>query len=170
MVMSKRYIFILWADQFEEAVATIFLTEFRRAGLSVKFVGLSHPWTKGAYGLILVPDLTLEQALPLASKVICTVIPCKSSRLKHLQADPRMQNFLMEGQANQAIFIFEQKLIGLNQLPISLENVITYPENEVLVEFARSLAQQIRLLQTQRFKGAFPEPNHERGSSGKNLE
>ena len=56
--MSKpdNYIFVLWADKFEEVTATVFITELRKAGLRAKLVGLTRQQTSGAYGLALAPD------------------------------------------------------------------------------------------------------------------
>ena len=68
MIQNNDYIFVLWASEFEETTATIFVTELRQAGLPVKIVGLTRRISKGAHGLALVPDITLEQAIPLASQ------------------------------------------------------------------------------------------------------
>ena len=61
------YVLVLWAERFDEAAATIFVTVLREAGLRVKVVGLTPPPVSGAHGLALVPDLSLDQALPLAA-------------------------------------------------------------------------------------------------------
>ena len=40
MTSADGVVFVLWGSQFDEAPATIFITEFRNAGLRVKVVGL----------------------------------------------------------------------------------------------------------------------------------
>ncbi|NJN98486.1 MAG: DJ-1/PfpI family protein [Anaerolineales bacterium] len=75
MARHRDYVFVLWADQFEEAPATIFVTELREAGLRVKVVGATPAPISGLHGLALVPDLTLDQALTLLAQVICLIIP-----------------------------------------------------------------------------------------------
>jgi hypothetical protein len=144
--MSKfsDYVFVLWGDQFEEVAATIFVTELREAGLRVKVVGLTPRRISGAYGLALVPDLTLDQALSLAAKAVCLVIPYRSRGLKRLKNDPRLRDFFSRVQANKARFVIGQlngdDLANLDLFPISADNVVVYPDKEELVEFARELA------------------------------
>ena len=67
MTKPVQYVFVLWGKGFYEASATIFVTELRRAGLRVKVVGLTQRRTSGAFGLALVPDVTLDQILLAAS-------------------------------------------------------------------------------------------------------
>lgn len=87
-------IFVLWAEQFDESIATIFITEFRKLGLKVKVVGLDGVCPKGRYGLGLVMDLILGDALQLAEDASCIVIPCSLSNFQRVSADPRLQIFL----------------------------------------------------------------------------
>ena len=89
--MPKRQgdIFVLWGHRFDEATATILITELRKAGLRVKVVGLTRQLASGSYGLALVHDLTLEQALPLAHQTCCLIIPSKMPGIKRLEKNPR---------------------------------------------------------------------------------
>ncbi len=100
--------FVLWADRFDETLAALFVAELRKAGLRVKLVSLAGQPSSGAYGLTLVPDLTLEQALPLAQNAGCVVIPCGASGLKRLKNDPRVQEFLSQTHKAHATFIVSQ--------------------------------------------------------------
>jgi putative intracellular protease/amidase len=143
MPKPEDYVFVLWANEFEETTATIFVTELRRAGLRVKVVGLTQRRSNGIYGLALVPDLTLDETLPLVPNTICVVIPCKSPRVKQLRNDPRLREFFCQAHSNRAKFVIgqlnETDIANLRLFPVSTDNVIVYPE-EGLVEFVRRLA------------------------------
>ena len=43
MSRTRSYMFVLWADRFDESAATVFVTEFRIAGLHTKLVSLVSP-------------------------------------------------------------------------------------------------------------------------------
>jgi putative intracellular protease/amidase len=144
MPKSKDYVFVLWGSEFEEMTATIFVTELRRAGLWVKVVGLTRRRSNGVCGLALVPDLTLEEALPLACHTICVVIPCGWPNLKRLKNDPRLPDFFDQAHTNQAKFVIgplrEADLVKLKLFPITSDNVMVYPHQEDLVGFVHELA------------------------------
>lgn len=89
-----QYIFVLWGDQFDEAAAVLAITQLREAGHCVKVVGLNGACVKGAHGLGLLADLTLDQALPLADQAIGVVIPCTITGLARVENDPRVGAFL----------------------------------------------------------------------------
>ena len=151
MSNSNGYIFLLWGERFEEAVATIFVTELREAGLRVKMVGLTLRRISGSHGLVLVPDLTLDQALPLATQATCLVIPHSTYGLKRLKNDPRLREFFDQALANQARLVLAQLNetdladLGLSHMP-AVEQVMVYPVNSIkLVEFARQLANSLRV-------------------------
>ncbi len=145
--MSKihNYVFVLWGEKFEEDTAAIFVTELRKAGLRVKVVGLSPPHINGAHGLALVPDFTLDQAMSLADRTTCLIVPYKSRGIKRLNNDPRVYRLFARALANQSRFVFGPTKNGdiaeSGLLPESAtDNVIIYPERENVVEFARELA------------------------------
>jgi len=105
---QDKVVFVLWADRFDETLAALFVAEFRKAGLRVKLVSLvSHP-SPGAYGVTLLPDLTLEQALPQAGHARCVVIPCGVSGLSRLKNDPRVLAFLTQAQQAGATFVVNE--------------------------------------------------------------
>lgn len=144
MSKPKDYVFVLWANEFEEVSATIFVTQLRKTGLRVKVVGLTHRRSDGVCGLALVPDLTLDEALPLADSTICVVIPCQSPRVKQLKNDPRLHDFFDRAYANQAKFVIgqlnEADLVNLRLFPLSSPNIIFYPSPEELDKFVDELA------------------------------
>jgi hypothetical protein len=148
MLKFDDYVFVLWGNQFDEATATIFVTELREAGLRVKVVGLTPRQINGAHGLALVPDLTLDQALPLAPQAICVILPYASRGIKRLRNDPRIREFFHLAYAsNRAKFVvgqFNQAAIAkLGLFPVSADNVVVYPGSEDLVAFARQMAKSL---------------------------
>ncbi len=104
-----QYLFVLWGDRFDEDVATIFTTEARRTGLCVKLVGLTGAQAVGGNGILISTDLTLSQAMGLADKAICVVIPCSPAALQRLEDDPRLVEFLQQAHANQALFVVSRQ-------------------------------------------------------------
>ena len=151
--MSKvqGYVFVLWGDRFREAEAAIFVTVLREAGLRVKVVGLTPYQLSGAYGLALVPDLTLGQALLLAAQTIGVIIPSPLSGLKGLQHDPRIVEFFQQAARHQARFVLgaftQTEIAKLTWLPVPAEQITFYPPFENLVTFAQTLAAQLAPVQ-----------------------
>ena len=146
MHKQQDFVFVLWGDHFDEALASIFVTELREAGLRVKVVGLTPQRISGSHGLILVPDLMLEQALPLAINTICLVIPHDSNGLRRFNNDPRLGEFFSQTLTRQAKFVVSQldaadmselaRFMGPNH-----DQIIAYPINKADVfGFARALA------------------------------
>ena len=140
----RAYVFVLWGDGFDEMVATAFVTELREAGLLVKVVGLTPPQISGARGLALMPDLTLGQALPLASQTIALIIPVAARWSDQLYNDPRLGKFFEQAHSNQAKFIIgswpETEQAGLDLPPSAKARIVVYPEAKDVVKFARELA------------------------------
>jgi putative intracellular protease/amidase len=140
MSRSSDYIFVLWGHGFDETTATLFITELRRAGLNVKVVGLTQRRSTGAYGLALVPDLTLEEVLPLAGRTRCLIVPYASSGNRQLRNDPRLSDFFERVHANQAKFIIGLlDEADLDLFPPDIDKVIVEPGSEELIEVAREL-------------------------------
>lgn len=146
MTRFENYVFVLWADRFEEVAAAIFAAEFRQAGLRVKVVGLSQQRTSGSYGLILIPDLTLEQALAWAAKACCVVIPCPFGQAGQLKIEPRLHHFFYQAQVNKAKFVIGPDDLAPDRpdlFTLTMEDIIVYPQREHLVLFARELASSL---------------------------
>lgn len=140
---------MLWGDKFEETTAIIFVTEMRKAGLRVKVIGLSPQRLCGAQGLVLVPDLTLEQALPLADNAICLIIPCASSGTSQLRDIPAWPDFCERACVNNARFVVgplpetEITDLGLGNV---FDKLVIYPDKRDLVEFARQVARSLSVI------------------------
>jgi len=142
MANYKDYIFVLWGDGFDEVAATIFITEFRKAGLRVKVVALTPRRLSGAHGLALGTDMFLEQARRVAHKALCVVLPGSTSRLAQLANDPRLSEFFNLARDNKARFIVGQVDNGdmADLLGGADADVASYPPKEELLEFAREVA------------------------------
>lgn len=144
MSRSEEYIFVLWGNGFDEATATIFVTELRRVGFRVKMVGLTQRHLGGACGLVLVPDMTLEQALPLVDKVSCLVVPYTSSGSKRLWNDPRLSEFFHKIHDNQAKFVIGHlDKADLDLFPPTIDKIVVEPDSEDLIKVVRSLARSL---------------------------
>ncbi|MCB0097446.1 MAG: hypothetical protein KDE46_17065 [Caldilineaceae bacterium] len=144
MPTSHQYIFVLWGAQCEEAPAAIFVSELRAAGLRVKVVGLDGIHANGTHGLALLPDITLSQALPLARLASCIILPCAPATLQRMAGDPRLQEFVMLAQAEQALFVVEGAVhpqlpeIGLEVANLG-EDVLIYPLGAALFDFTHEI-------------------------------
>jgi len=141
---NSDYVFILWGDKFEEAEAAIFATELRRTGLCVKLIGLAGQRSTGVHGLVLLSDMTLGEALPLAHKAICVVIPCNAATAKRIENDPRILDFFQQANLNGAQFIMKQVDAIAEpfaaKLLIPTDSIMTYAEDDELTGFARHIA------------------------------
>jgi len=144
MLKLANYNFVLWIDNCDEIAATVFTVEFRQAGSRMKVISLTRRQTCGASGLALVPDLTLERALPLADRASCVIIPCPLRVAQSLKNHPRLQEFFSLARSNQAKVVIGpltgSDLDDLNLFSLSREDVIVYPGSEDLVQFAREFA------------------------------
>src|SRR5690606_19106605 len=81
---------ILWGEQFDAVATTIFATEFRKAGIRVELVGLVGPYAAGLHGLLLGTDISLGDALLLASQACCVIVPCSLATMRRIDNDPRV--------------------------------------------------------------------------------
>ena len=142
MFNHDQYIFVLWGEYFQELTATLFITLLREAGKTAKVVSTTGRRTKGAHGLAIVSDMTLEQALPLAVNTSCIVIPGGFSTLQRLRCDPRIQLLFERAQTNGAKFVIEGT--GFPYLTtlfpmIESEDVMLYSAGDNLATFVSDL-------------------------------
>ena len=133
-------ILVLWTAGFQEATATIFVTELRQAGLRVKVIGLTRHQIKGSHGLVLVPDLTLAQVQPLLPQTTHFIIPTTLAFMQHLQNDPCLAAFFEQVDQHQIPI-----LVGGDgrETTMFLKSTITiFPtDSEALVEFVRGMSE-----------------------------
>ena len=98
--------YILWGDQFNEVMATLFASELRAAGWRTWFVGLHGAEHAGRYGVTLVADLSLGEALRAPERMVCLVAPCPQAMVsEHL--DPRLRDLVQKARTQQAVLITE---------------------------------------------------------------
>lgn len=91
---SKGSVLVLWGEQFDEMMAVAFITEFRQVGIQVQIVGLQMRPMPGFYGVVLIPDISLDQALAMADQVRCVVIPADANSIATFDNDPRLAKLL----------------------------------------------------------------------------
>ena len=142
---DSGYTFVLWSQYFHELETVLFVTELREAGFLVKVVGLDARQVTGAHGVSILPDLTLSKALPQASQAKCVIVPCGSSKNRHLKNDPRVSKFMSLAQDNQAKFVVGP-LSDPTNLGIIPNDVMVYPAGEALMGFVRGLAGELTTL------------------------
>jgi hypothetical protein len=138
MIVSERCALVLWGAQCDEAAATIFITALRAVGLRVWIVGVSGRRIAGNYGIRIQPDLTTGQALPLACRACCVVIPCVDFLLSRFLNDPHVDALLQNAAAVQAQFVISSVLT--RQCPPYLTHAVSYPPIDTLFPFATTLA------------------------------
>lgn len=144
MTASNRTILVLWGHSFDEIAASIFVCELRRLGKRVKLVGLKHQHIAGQYGLTLVPDLSLGQALQAGTQTHCIIVPAPLAALRQFSYDPRLAELLQLAMANQVLFLTaalsaDHYPLQTNSLPASTTlQLMTYPATEELVAFVKT--------------------------------
>lgn len=95
--MKLPWTLVLLADGFDEAHVTSLVQELRSDGLPVRLVGLVDGPGKGAHGLRLLPDVTLETMG--SDPVGIIVLPAGLDAIARLRADPRVEDLLGSGRA-----------------------------------------------------------------------
>ena len=149
MADTKHYVFVLWGEGFDEAVAAILVTELRELGLLVKVIGLIPGQINGARGLALAPDLTLDQALPLASQTVGLIIPAVSRWSESFNNDPRLHQLFEQALSHQAIVVighWDDATAANLRLPLlTNDHIIIYPQAADLFKFAHELAKLLPL-------------------------
>ncbi len=134
-------IFVLWATNFDEAAATVFITELRDAGLRVQVVGLHGQQIAGAHGLVLSPDIRLDEAQRYGGQARCLIIPAPLRCLAPLEDDPRLRRLVQEAQAAGArIVAADADYAATHLLSAGVE---VYPPGEDVFAFARRLARSL---------------------------
>lgn len=141
MASNERCALVLWGAACDEAVAAIFVTGLRAAGLRVWVVGVSGRRIAGSHGLRIQPDLLPQQALALTRPVVCVVIPCSELLLVRFQNDPSVDALLCRAAAGQAQFVvpatYTEHLLAYTSA------LLIYPPIEMLVPFVKVLAETL---------------------------
>ena len=89
-------VLVLWCHFSDELVATTYIVKLREQGIQVKLLGLEGRRLRGAHGLTLLPDFTLDQAWQRVTMVRAIILPFETARLLHYLNDPRLFNLLQQ--------------------------------------------------------------------------
>lgn len=148
MGQTRPTVLVLWGKQFDEAVAAIFVTQLRQAGIRVKIVGLHGPQTRGANGLELSSDITLGDAMKLVPDVTYIVIPAAESAFLQMLQDPRVEDLLgnsIEYQVQAIASKLVAKKLKYEEYPqgIQASNLLHYPDKHSLVKFVQELIDRL---------------------------
>ncbi|MGC1376211.1 MAG: DJ-1/PfpI family protein [Anaerolineales bacterium] len=94
----QRCILTVIAQGFDEAETISLISMLRQAGLCVKSMGMTSGLVSGAYGICLMPDLTLSDldSLSKMTTFSAVILPENRQCLARLEADPRLHNFLRQ--------------------------------------------------------------------------
>ena len=145
-------IILLLADGFDEVAVCIALATLRQAGLAVSLVGLRSRRVKGAQGLVIVPDTSLDRLLETPSPILTLILPGKTGYLARLRPDPRVGTLLRQCIAEKAIVVSLEDqaidlFVDLAEMKEIIVKIIKPDAGMPLAEFARILAQQLGELQ-----------------------
>ncbi len=100
-----------------------------------------------------MPDLSIEQALPLGSVVSCIVIPSNSVEVRRLDRDPRVRELLRLAQANQALVVIgagsAAVLADTGLIPLASAGLLTFLSSADLFTVADDLVSALSLIKHQ---------------------
>jgi len=147
----NHIVLVLWGQGFDEIAASIFVAELRRLGKRVKLVGLNQQHIAGQHGLTLVPDLPLGQALSVANRIQCIIVPAPLAALQQFSYDPRLAELVGLAAHNQAFVVVDSPVshnlypFTANAPPFSNIIQLEYPSCEELLPFVQTvLAPRLR--------------------------
>jgi hypothetical protein len=140
---SQQIILVLWGQGFDEIAASIFVAELRRLGKRVRLVGLNSQHIAGQYGVTLLPDLPLGQALRTANRIRCIIVPAPLASLQQFSYDPRLAELLGIAMNHQALAVvaasptesLHPQTNSLSQF--AMLHLLPYPPNEELLSFVQ---------------------------------
>lgn len=140
---SHHMVLVLWGQGFDEIAASIFVAELRRLGIQVKLMGLKSRQSAGQHGLTLVPDITLGQALRLADRIRCIIVPAPLAALQQFSYDPRLAELLGRAGPNQPLLVMDAYPMPIIQTAIPFFALLstlffdslTYPPPDALLSF-----------------------------------
>ncbi len=92
----QECILVIIANGFDELSTITLITSLRQAGLCVKSLGMTNGLTNGAYGICLMPDLTIANLENTARATLfrAVILPESEQCLAKLEVDPRLHYFL----------------------------------------------------------------------------
>lgn len=86
---------VLWGEGCDESLAVAWVSRLRREGRRVYLVGVSGRRMRGKYGVELVVDMGLDEALGVVQQVDLVIVPCEEDAVHTFSRDPRSIEFLV---------------------------------------------------------------------------
>ncbi|MBX3051895.1 MAG: hypothetical protein KF753_10500 [Caldilineaceae bacterium] len=86
---------VLWGQGCDEVLAVTWVSHLRAQGRRVYLVGVSGRRMRGKFGVGLMCDTGLDQALALAAQAALIVLPCEENALHRFCRDPRFEELLL---------------------------------------------------------------------------
>ena len=117
-----------------------YLFRLRSAGINVKVVGLHGQTITGAHDITLKPDIYLDEAIRLASRTACLIIPTDLSMLDSFSHDARLSRFLAAVRDCDARILVGGIETGEAGSLLPLEEVEVYATGEDVFGFAQEVA------------------------------
>ena len=111
---------VLLADGFDETEVVVLLSTFRKAGLCIKTVGLTHGLLKSSSGIALLPDVTLSDAIKVMDidEIDLVILTGEAWHLARLAQDPRVHQFLRQVVSQEGMIVTAQQ--GMSIVKIAL--------------------------------------------------
>lgn len=139
---------LLLADGFDEGAVSIVSIVLRQAGLPVSLVGLRAKQVRGAHGLIIVPNTSLDRVLEESSPILALILPGGAGHLARLRTDPRVKNLLQQVVAERIMLVslgdeitqMMIELVGTSPEPV---NIVQPHKGMHMEEFASKLVQHL---------------------------
>ncbi len=148
-MQSNRTALVFWSDYCDEMAATTFVTVLRKQGVRVKIVGAALGRVVGSNGIALLPDITLEQAIPLADQASAVIVPGGISAVRKLDNDPRVRKLMNRAYAQHALFISSADAVSELATLLAGEHpnplVVSYPDGWEMIEYAHQLGERLVL-------------------------
>jgi hypothetical protein len=149
--MSKfghAQIILLLADGFDEGAVSIVSIVLRQAGLLVNLAGLRANRVRGAHGLVIVPNTTLERVLESSSPILALILPGGTGHRARLRADPRVKTLLQRIITEKAVLVgledqVTRMIVELTETNRESLHIIKPQAGMYLEDFASTLVQQL---------------------------
>lgn len=139
---QSRSIYILWGRQLDAVAATIFATELRRVGLSTRLVGMQARPARSQFGVVLIPDLALDDALAAVDPIACLIVPGQWKDVEALLYDPRLLELINRVHRQDGLF-FIGGHPGAHRGIYEDRQLLSYPQDGSLLTFAQNLAHSL---------------------------
>jgi stage V sporulation protein S len=133
----------------DAVAATVLATELRRVGLAASLMGMHARPTRSEFGIVVTPDVSLDDVLATTDPIACLIVPGKWKELRALLYDPRLLDLIERIHREDG-----SVLVGSSPDEV-LENyadrkLFSYPFGAALLPFAQNLAQSLLMTELNR--------------------